>query len=138
MEDHYGPRGLPEELRDLGRRFGQACWDDCAWLRRNSDYGPSFWEKALRTAERAHGTDFGAVAACESLIRRGGGKPQSGYLVLLEIGQVERSVEYAVLRPEWRPIWLYYPGVTDLARSILRRSGITPPDEDLATAREGA
>jgi hypothetical protein len=128
MQQLPNARDLPQDLGDLVRRYGDIAWDHCHWLHRNTEYRPGYWEKSMRTQEALLGV-AGPLQASLNLIRNGGGTPQKGYLTLLEMGEVKRSVEYEVLRMEWRPIFSYFPDVMDLARSILRRSDVIPPDE---------
>jgi hypothetical protein len=126
---------LPLVLEPVITAYGRACWSDCSWLRQHTNYGPGYWEQMMRSASgfmlRQGSLDSrGPLWAAVSLIRRGNGRPQSGYLRLLEMDQVVMTVEYSVLWLEWRPIFRYFPDVMDLARGILRRSGVTPPDEE--------
>ncbi len=101
--------------------YEQACWESCMeGLKRG--YDARWWMSSVR----AHG----AVPASVKLIRSSSGVPQSGFKRLVRDGYPQETVEYAVLRPRWRPIFAQYPDVLDIARFTLRQAGITPPDED--------
>jgi hypothetical protein len=119
MAEILNARDLPDELALLIADYAEACWTATAWLDRNTDYDARYWKKKMKTV--------GPLQASLDLIRAGKGNPQSGYLRLLEIGQVERSIEFAVLDPHWEQIFIYFPDVTGFARLILLRSDIDPP-----------
>ncbi len=108
-------------LRVLINEYHQACLTDTDWLAWNTDYNPTRWPQSMNR-------NTGAQASI-MLIRAGRGHPQTGFLRLLEIGQVKRSIESSVLRPKWRPIFEWFPDVMDTARKILKQSHIMPPDE---------
>jgi hypothetical protein len=117
-------------LRVLLNEYHEACVTDTDWLALNTDYNANRWRQSMNQ-------NTGAQASI-MLIRAGRGHPQTGFLRLLEIRQVERSVEYSVLRPRWRPIFEWFPDVMDTARRILKQKGVMPPDEATNRHSSGA
>jgi hypothetical protein len=105
----------------LEDEYEQACWLACMEGEKRG-YNPRWWMSMIR----AHG----AVEASVQLIKRSGGVPQSGFKRLIRMGLPKETVEFAVLRPKWRPLFSQHPDVLETARFILRQAGVTPPDED--------
>lgn len=135
MQDHGMAMwwDLPRELDGDIVSYGRACWGDVHWLHEHTDYRPGYWEKSMRTwassLDRMGYVGWGPMWASVLLLRDGRGTPQSGYLRLLGMGEVERSIEYAVLRERWNPIFVWFPEAQGYARDILTRSRIALPGE---------
>jgi hypothetical protein len=112
-------RSITLSLRD---DYAQECWDNCTEAERRIGYSGTWWKTKMRA--------MGEVEASLDLVRKSNGVPQSGFRRLLQGGYAKLTVEYCMLKPEWRPLFADHPQVLDVARFVLRQEGVTPPDED--------
>jgi hypothetical protein len=111
---------LPDELAPLVDAYHEACLQTI-YKNMTEGYPANWWLKRVLS--------HGGAQASVNLILEGQGVPQTGFYRLKNMGQVEDSVEYAVLRPDWRQIFQHFPDVLTYARTILRETGVTPPEE---------
>jgi hypothetical protein len=99
------------------RAFEIACWQAVAECR-PLNYDPSIWVGMMES--------HGAAAAARQLLVSG--DIQYGFSHLIEMGRPDLTVEYAVLRPQWRA--LFTNAHREAAQWRLEQAGVTSPPRD--------